>query len=151
VDHVLAFTPQHHHVGHIDVFLMKLFPTILIYDLDIIRAAHKILDGEMTMGPHADVFLYSADLGLGFIYCNSSIRPLGHPIGGQCRNCGRLRPFDVNTNIHGQHATVRCKGCGEIKVMQTPQRRHIDRTVKQTGSGWVVDIYWGIFPQHLRK
>jgi hypothetical protein len=109
------------------------------------NAIRRVLDEEFNLGTCTDVYLYSVDYGLGFVLCETYSRPLGRNIGPQCRECGRLRPFTVTTDLVVKRATVRCRGCGHEEVVHTPPHRYIG-LVRDTGKGWAVDVYWGLLP-----
>ena len=150
VQNVLVLPQLHIHTRILRSFLMKLFRQVIFYGLEIAVGARRILNEEMAFGVQTDVHIYSARLGLTFIWCHKLRRPLGISIGIQCPSCGRLEPFDVSIDPLARHATISCRGCGKSDVHLKPNVRHLDLMVRQTGCGWAVDVLWGLLPDSLR-
>jgi hypothetical protein len=121
---------------------MKLFPRILFHSLDVVTTVRSVLDEEMSMGAQTSVHIYSAKLGLAFVWCQKRRHPLGHSVGVQCKSCGCLRPFEVKIDGLGRSAIVSCKGCAQVDTLYNPPGRLADLIVKQTGNGWAVDVFW---------
>ena len=146
VDYVVTFPQLPMHAYIVAGFVMKLFPKLLFHQLDIITVIRRILDEEFNVGFYTAVQLYSSDLGLSFVWCHKTNRPLGHDIGVQCPSCGRLRSYDVNTDMSNLVVIVTCRACARVSVIRTSTSRQMDLQVQHTGEGWAVDVLWGRVP-----
>jgi hypothetical protein len=113
---------------------MKLFQSVLFHGIEVPHATRLILNEEMNMGFHTNVYVYSPKLGLAFVWCDQLYYPLGRCVGIQC-NCGRLRRFRYEVRVSSRHATVSCKSCGHSIQIESPPERRADGALTKSGIG----------------
>jgi len=140
--HIIAFTATRLQPCLIAPYILSYAQCVLVEGFQLLEFEQRFLQGFPSISRHTNIIHIFQNDGkpttFHYVWTHSSVRPWGHHLPIQCKNCGSIRPW-VAKNGHDSSCLFSCNGCSN-KIRFSPPE-----TIKwlgaETGDGrWMVII-----------